>query len=92
MPVRLSYFGGMFTGIGGVILVVAIWLPSLTLYIASYVLLALVVLISVLNTFFREKGIVGFVHPDELRAHKKQCKGLNWVTKSLQQELHHQCL
>lgn len=66
MPVRLSYFGGMFTGIGGVILVVSIWLPSLTLYIASYVLLALVVVISVLNTFFREKGIVGFVHPDEL--------------------------
>ncbi len=58
--------GGMLSGIGGAILFFALWLQSAEIYFASFVPLAIVILISIIDTFFKEKWKIGFVHPDDL--------------------------
>lgn len=64
--VRLIFFGAMASGIGGAVLFFGIWLQSLAVYYASFIFLAIVLVVAIINTFFKEKGRVGFVHPDDL--------------------------
>ena len=66
MAVRLIYFEGFSAGIGGTIMVFALWLQNLFVYAFSFVFLFITLLVAILNTFFKDTGLVGSVHPDEL--------------------------
>jgi hypothetical protein len=56
----------MASGIGGAVLFFGIWLQNLSIYFASYIFLALVLIVAIINTFFKETARVGYVHPDDL--------------------------
>jgi hypothetical protein len=64
--VRLIFFGAMASGIGGAVLVFGLWLQNLPVYYVSFIFLAIVLFVAIINTFFKEKGRVGYVHPDDL--------------------------
>jgi hypothetical protein len=56
----------MASGIGGAVLFFGFWLGNLSIYFASYIFLALVLIVAIINTFFKETAHVGYVHPDDL--------------------------